>query len=139
MSVNQQTSKEVLIRHGVPQGGVLSPTLYLIFINDIIKELRGGVKGALYADDLVMWCVDESAITATKRMQSPVDALNKWANKWCVAINKGKSLTTLFTLSQKQASTICLGDSPLKAEEQPTYLGVTFDRRLTWKSHINKA
>ena len=132
--------KKVLLRHGVPQGGVLSPTLFLIFINDLIKILPKGIHAALYADDLVMWCKEEHASTATYRMQLAADRLAAWAEDWNVHINKDKSSTTLFTLSSKQkAGTIKLGDTPLRSDEEATYLGVTFDKKLTWKPHIQQA
>ena len=55
---------------------------------------------------------------------------------WCVTVNKDKSSTTLFTLSpKKQASPINIGTHTLKEEDQATYLGVTFNKRLTWKPH----
>ena len=122
--------KKILLRHGVPQGGVLSPTLFLLFINDLVSELPKGIKAALYADDLVIWCKEEYATTATYRMQLAADKLNSWTEKWCVAVNKDKSSTTLFTLSPKQkAGTITLGGTPLKEDEEATYLGITFDKR----------
>ena len=130
----------MLLRHGVPQGGVISPTLFLIFINDLVKELPPGIKAALYADDLVMWCTAEHATTATLKLQTAVDALSKWAKEWCVTINNDKSSTTFFTLSPKQKpGTVLLDGTALREDKQPTYLGVTFDPRLTWKSHIEKA
>ena len=136
--VDRIHSKKILLRHGVPQGGVLSPTLFLLFINDLVSELPKGVKAALYADDL-MWCKEEYATTATYRMQLVADKLNSWTEKWCVAVNKDKS-STFFTLSPKQkAGTITLGGTPLKEDEEATYLGVTFDKKQTWKQHIAKA
>ncbi|BFZ08560.1 hypothetical protein BsWGS_11599 [Bradybaena similaris] len=133
-------SKKVLLRHGVPQGGVVSPTLFLLYINDLIAELPHGMKVAMYADDLVIWCTNDQATVATKMLQRAVDALNEWANKWCVNINIDKCSTTFFTLSTKQkAGNIKINGVPLREDKQSTYLGVTFDDRLTWKEHINKA
>ena len=72
-------------------------------------------------------------------MQFEADKLNSWTEKRCVAVNKDKSSTTLFTLSPKQkAGIITLGGTPLK-DEEATYLGITFDKRQTWKQHIVKA
>ena len=96
---NHHRSKKVLIRHGVPQGGVVSPTLFLIFINNLLPELPKGVQAALSADDLVMWCTEEYTTTAAYRLQMALDTLAAWAEDWCVKINEEKSSTTLFTLS----------------------------------------
>ena len=101
VSVDRSRSKKILLRHGAPQGGVLSPTLFLLFINDLVSELPKGVKSILYADDLVIWCKKDYATTATYRMQLAADKLNSWTEKWCVAVNKDKSSTILFTLSPK--------------------------------------
>ena len=140
VTVNGRKGKKVLLRHGVPQGGVLSPTLFLVFINDLIKDLPKGIHAALYADDLVIWCKEEFTTTATYRMQLAADKLAAWAEEWNISINKDKSSTALFTLSSKQKSgTIKLGDTPLKKDEEVTYLGVTFDKRQTWKPHIERA
>ena len=126
VSVDRIHSKKILLRLGVPQGGVLSPTLFLLFISDLVSELPKDIKAALYADDLVMWCKEEYTTTATYRMQLAAGKLNSWTEKWCVAVNKDKSSTTLFTLSPKQkAGTITLGGTPLKEDEEAAYLGIT--------------
>jgi hypothetical protein len=133
-------SKKVLLRHGVPQGGVLSSILFLVFINDLVAELPHRIKVAMYADDLVMWCIEESAIVATKIMQRAIDALISWTNQWFFIINTEKCSTTLFTLSTVQkADIIKINGESMKEDKQHTYLGVTFHDRLTWKQHINKA
>jgi len=102
VTLNQATSRKFLLRHSVPQGGVLSLTLLLVFVNDLVSELPRGVQAALYADDLVRWCKEEHATTAKYRMQQAIDKLNAWAEDWCVTINKNKPCTTLFTLSSTQ-------------------------------------
>ena len=72
-------------------------------------------------------------------MQTAVTALAAWARKWNVQINKEKSSTTLFTLTQQKAGDITLDDTVLKQDDEPTYLGVTYDKKQTWKPHIQKA
>ena len=139
VTVDGKVSRKFLLRHGVPQGGVISPTLFLIFKDDLVKELPKGIKAALYADDLVMWCAEEYATTATFRMQQAANVLAAWAEKWNVSINKEKSSTTLFTLTKQQTGRIMLRDYPLREDDQPTYLGVTFDKKQTWKPHLQEA
>ena len=107
-----------------------------MFINDLVSELPRVVRAALYADDLVLWCKEEHVSTANYRIQQAIDQLTAWTEDWCVTVNKDKSSTTLFTLSpKKQASPIKIGTHTLKEEDEATYLGVTFDKRLTWKTH----
>ena len=90
---------------------------FLLFIDDLLAELPKGTKAALHADDLVMWCVEEHATTATYRMQMAADRQATWAKDWCVGINKEKSSTALFTLSKKQhVGTIKTGDTCLKSD-----------------------
>ena len=91
------------------------PYIFLLFTNDLVSDLPKGVKASLYADDLVIWCKEDYATTATYRMQLAADKLNIWTEKWCVAVNKDKFSTTLFTLSPKQKTgTIALGGTLLK-------------------------
>nr|KAG5700822.1 hypothetical protein BaRGS_024208 [Batillaria attramentaria] len=80
--VDGYCGRTVLLRQGVPQGGVLSPTLFILFINDLVSELPKGVQAALYADDLVLWCSEEYATTATYRMQLALDNITAWADNW---------------------------------------------------------
>ena len=105
----------------------------------MIRELPNGIHAALYADDLVLWCTEEHVTTATYRMQLALNRLTDWTNTWCVTINKEKSSATLFTLRKEEARQLTLDNTVLKYEEQQTYLGVTFDRRQTWRSHIEAA
>jgi hypothetical protein len=58
----------VLLRHGLPQGGELQPTLFILYMNDMVSTLPKGIHTVLYVDDLVLWCTEEYAIIVTYRM-----------------------------------------------------------------------
>ena len=106
VSLDQLSSRKILLRQGVPHGGVLSPTLFIVFTNDLVSELPRGVKAALYADDLVLGCKEEHASTANYRLQQTIDQLTAWTEDWCVPVNNDKSSTTLFTLSSRLIHTL---------------------------------
>ncbi|GFR97896.1 RNA-directed DNA polymerase from [Elysia marginata] len=57
------------MKHGVPQDGILSPTLFSMFMNDIQTIIPKGVNGALFADDMAIWATEEYTGTAQARLQ----------------------------------------------------------------------
>ena len=77
VKLEMKHSRKKLFKHGVPQGGVLSPTLFLIFMNDIDQILSRKVNAAMYADDLAIWCSEESVGTTKIRLQETMDNLAK--------------------------------------------------------------
>ena len=94
----------------------------------------------MYADDLVLWSTEEYTKTPKIRLQEATNILSNWAQYWCVKINKTKSFTTLFTLSTKsKPMKIMLDDTELQHTDSATYLGIAFDQRHTWKTHISRA
>ncbi|KAK7102290.1 hypothetical protein V1264_020529 [Littorina saxatilis] len=93
--VSGQYSRKKTLKDGVPQGGVLSPTLFLVFINDIVKDLPRNVHGAIYADDLALWCSEEHITTANYRMQEALKVLEDWTKRWLVNINTRKTTYTI--------------------------------------------
>ena len=84
--VNGANSRQKTLREGVPQGGVLNLTLFLIYVNDIIAELPRKIHSALYADDMVLWCSAEYITTDNYRMQQALEVLESWTKKWSVKI-----------------------------------------------------
>ena len=130
--IDNTKSKKILLRHGVPQGGVISPTLFLVLINDLIKKFPSPVKCAMHAGDLVLWSTEEYATTAKVRLREATNILSSWAQDWCVKINTTKSFTTLFTLSTiSKPMKIMLNDTELQHTDSATCLGITFDKRQT--------
>ena len=135
-----KTSRLSTLEQGVPQGGNLSPTLFLIYINDILKDIPKTVKGSLYADDVALWITSDSIKIAESCMQKALDALNRWAQTWKMKINEEKTTYTVFSLAYKlQAVTLNMQGKRLKQDNHPVYLGLTLDQRLTWAGQIEKS
>ena len=139
VKLNGQMSKQVKLKNGVPQGSTISPTLFTIFINDIAKQVGPGVKNSLHADDFAIWTANEQLSTASIKIQESIDRIFKWTEDWGLKINTDKTASTLFTLSTKpEKPVITLNNKTLPISDNPTFLGLTFDKRLTWKNHISQ-
>ena len=93
-----------------------------------MAELPKGVKAALYADDLVLWCKEEHASTATYRLQQAANMLLGWAEDWCLSVNKKVLNNTLHPVSKAKSWHHQLGNTRLK-ENKANYLGVTLTRQ----------
>ena len=132
-------SKKVCLREGVPQGGVLSPTLFLVYINDILTTLSKRVSNTLHADDLAIWNASEHTTTATYRIQEAISDISKWTLDWGLEVNTSKTNSTLFSLStSKEQIKLRLKGEIVPQTDNPTFLGVKLDTQLTWKPQIEK-
>ena len=88
-------SDKACLRKGVPQGGVMSPSLFFVYINDVLTTISKRVSNTLHADDLAIWNASEHTTTATYRIQET----NKRTLDWGLEINISKTNSTLFSLS----------------------------------------
>ena len=135
--VNHGISSKEILEEGLPQGSSLSSTLFLIFINDITKDLK--CENALYADDLVLWSTQKKAGTCAILLNEDLKRLEAYCNKWKIKINITKTTYTIFTKSNtvaKEKVSLEIGGHKLEKVDNPVYLGVTLDRHLNFNEHI---
>ena len=135
---NGQTSTSLPVISGVPQGSVLGPLLFLIYINDINElVLSMGSKLVLYADDILLYhpIVSESDYTL---LQLDVDALGIWSllNHLSFNIKKCKTMVLSRKKQRTQSLPIILLGSQLDKVDSIKYLGLTIQSDLTWTKHI---
>ena len=135
-------SEPVIQEHGVPQGSPLSPTLFIILINDIFNELHNvssQLKYSMYADDLAVWITHSSVDTATDILQVALNHIDHWCCQWGVQISPAKSEYIVFSHKHNHIEPL----QPLNVNGQIIplvhtikYLGITLDRRLTYNHHV---
>jgi ribonuclease HI len=129
-------------QHGVPQGCVLSPTLFLIVINDVFNDIYSisqQFKFSIYADDLAVWFTHPSIDRANHFIQLALNHINDWCCRWGLQISPAKSASMAFSNQFKHLEPV----TPLNLDGQNIpfvttfkYLGITLDRRLTFTAHI---
>ena len=130
------------MREGLPQGGVLSPILWLCYSNDIAPTLRQHeVEVGMYAEDVVIYASDRDVTAAQGRVLGAVSELDKWAKTWNMKISREKTKTILFSsnmyeVNSKKKVDIFLGDTKSEHVSEVAVLGVIFNTQMTFGEHV---
>ena len=137
--IGSSFSSEYLQEEGIPQGSVLSPTFFNIAINGLLEQLPVGVTGQAFADDIVFMCSRSTAVEACSKIQSAINAATTWANNHGFKFSAEKTTAVRFcrTRRREEIPTLFLEDNILLYEDKVKYLGIIFDRKLTFTDHIN--
>ena len=132
-------SRSFRVRRGVPQGSVVGPVLFSLFINDLPASLPS-VSCSLYANDLAIWSSSPSVPTAVEATQGALFRLERWSEYWCLPLNPSKFEASFFSVDPHQANlqpNLLIFDFPLSFNPTPTFLGVTFDCTLSFTKHVS--
>ena len=137
VKINNETSDKISLNAGTPQGSVLSPLLFLIYVNDIpIDPYSNTVGVSQFADDLGFWTFAKSEKTIKYRLAKVLSDLEAWCSKWRIKLNAKK--TQLIMLKTKKNIELELFGEKLTAVQEAKLLGVTLDKKLTFNAHIDE-
>jgi hypothetical protein len=135
VSVEGELSSPRDIQAGVPQGCVLSPTLYSLFINDTPKT--SGVYLGLFADDTCIYATDRKEVYVLRNLQRGLSAIETWCEHWNININEDKTQAIYFSHLLRPLKThITLNGRNIPFVNHVKYLDVIFDKRITWRLHL---
>ena len=136
---NGKTSDLEKITCGVPQGSILGPLFFLIYINDL-QGVLGNNLFHLYADDTVIYCMNDNIDLAEKELQSVLENFSKWCAINALTINTNKTKTMLFGSRNKikncKKPKLFINDELLQCVPTYKYLGVSLDQTLNFKYHL---
>lgn len=132
-NINLCRSDEGIIKYGVPQGSVLGPLLFLIFINDLPVNLTHGTP-YLYADDTSIILNANTAHEFCSQIESCWMELESWFTCNGLKMNCGKSFYTIFRRSFRSTDLCC--NLPIEKSDCIRFLGIDLDPYLRWHSQI---
>ena len=137
--VGTNISEPQPIKSGVPQGSVISPTLFTLFINDIFNKTASNIKSSLFADDGAMWTTNKDFGVARQNLQNALDEVNLWTQTWGLTLSQSKTTAMIFTNKRLCSHLpLTLNNLPITYSTTAKYLGMTFDSKLIWNHHINE-
>ena len=124
---------------GFPQGGVLSVTLFLIRVNKMPNAALRDTLKSLFVDDLNDNCAGHYMNVIERRLQSNIDKIHQWATNNGFKMSPGKTKCIHFCHKRNCPDPVLtMGGRPIAVVPHHKFLGLTFDKKLTFKVHIDE-
>jgi hypothetical protein len=136
---NSQGSNWELIRHGVPQGSILGPLLFLLYINDLPKSIKDNAKVVLFADDTSININSPNQTEFENTVNKVFQDITSWFTSNLLSLNVDK--THFMQFVTKTSSLLDLnifqGNKKIVNIQYTKFLGLILDNTFSWKVHID--
>jgi len=140
VTFNGENSERSQIKCGVPQGSILGPLLFLIYMNDL-AHVSDKLYTILFADDTNLFLTGKKIHEMTVIFNEELAKLTTWLAVNKLSLNIDKTNYMIFKGKRKGKApdlNIKIGDKPVKRIDKTKFLGVTIDDTLSWKPHLHE-
>ena len=139
--INGKESTWAAVRAGVPQGSVLGPLLFLIYVNDLENGIKSKIK--FFADDTSLFSVVHDPATSASDLNHDLTLISSWANQWKMSFNPDPTKPAEEVLfSHKKVKVVhphlSFNGIEVKRVGEHKHLGLILDSKLTFVKHINE-
>ena len=121
---------------GVPQGSVLGPLLFLIYMNDIYKAVPD-INVKLFADDTNVFLFDQNSKNLSLKAADCLNKLNDWFTANKLSLNLTKTCYMVFSSKKDDDIKLFLNNIEIEKVQSCKYLGIYIDDELNWQAHVN--
>lgn len=132
--VEEAVSESINVNLGVPQGSVLGTLLFIIYVNEMPRVVRYSFL-KLFADDGLLYFVGKSIEECIEKVNFDLMELNKWFHMNKLSLNVGK--TKCMYINGESETEIKIDNQVLEVVENIKYLGIMFDNKLEFNTHID--
>ena len=139
VNANGFLSNQINPKARIPQGSILTPLLFLIYINNLLTPHHKQNSLSQFADDTAEWAFILNVRFAGKLWQQDLLNLAMWCAKWRIKLNPKKTKVIIFSrskLDRKTEPNVKLYGETLKVYPQVKCLVITFDSQLTFQKHF---
>ena len=134
------TSRWIFTDAVFPQGSILGPFLFLVYINDIVENINSKIR--LFTDDTNLFIIVDNPIDAARKLNSDLEAIHQWATKWLVAFNSYKTESLLLSRKHNRPRhpeiTMNRSGSWLFQDGAVCYVGITLNGECSWHEHLSE-
>jgi hypothetical protein len=137
--INNVNSATNIINYGVPQGSILGPLLFLLYVNDIHASIIDEI--ILFADDTAIFIKNKNLAELITHSTNTVKLIHEWfkANKLSVSFNKSNFIVfSSSRINSDEINNIPYGEYTIPRVPHSKYIGMIIDEKLSWNLHINK-
>lgn len=139
VSINGSTSSTREFESGLPQGSVLSCSLFNLAIEKLLQPVKPPVKALLFADDLVVYVTNKNNVKSGEILVDVLSNLDKTANDYGFKFSDTKTEAVVFSRKQNRniiKPELVIGNNKINFAENYKFLGMVMDSKLKWNEHI---
>ena len=136
---NETFSSKSIIQCGVPQGSILRPLLFLLYINDL-SNVSNILELILFADDTNIFFSHQKFSSLVNTVNCEIDKISEWFKANKLSLNLKKSNYVIFKSRQKRIDidlSLKINDHQITRAKEVVFLGVILDEHISWKPHIS--
>ena len=128
-------SRWMHILAGVPQGSILGPLLFLLYVDDVVRLLEANPR--LFADDVLMMACGKTQKECCNQLKRDINELSRWSNTWKIKLNAKKTFCLTITRSDEPLMVLNMNGEPIINVTSHKHLGVSMEYNLKWNVHIS--